>query len=46
MQAVLFKGPRHVVTTTVPLPQLEDDRDVLVKVTLAGLCGSDLHGIL
>ncbi|KAJ3935115.1 MAG: chaperonin 10-like protein [Lentinula lateritia] len=27
----------------VPVPQIEDPDDAVVKVTLAGLCGSDLH---
>ncbi|KAJ3900175.1 chaperonin 10-like protein [Lentinula edodes] len=27
----------------IPVPQIEDPDDAVVKVTLAGLCGSDLH---
>ncbi|KAE9405739.1 alcohol dehydrogenase [Gymnopus androsaceus JB14] len=27
----------------VPIPQIQDPDDAIVKVTLAGLCGSDLH---
>nr|XP_019045276.1 alcohol dehydrogenase [Kwoniella bestiolae CBS 10118]OCF24206.1 alcohol dehydrogenase [Kwoniella bestiolae CBS 10118] len=43
MQAVIFKQPFKVAVEEVPTPKLQGDGDVLLKVHLAGLCGSDLH---
>lgn len=43
MKAVILKGNHSVQVDDVPVPELEADTDVLVKVHLAGLCGSDLH---
>ncbi|TXT11080.1 hypothetical protein VHUM_01831 [Vanrija humicola] len=43
MRAVVINGPFDVKVKEVPVPKLEKDTDVLIKVHLAGLCGSDLH---
>lgn len=43
MRAVVLSGRRKVEVKTVPRPTLLHDDDVIVKVMLAGLCGSDLH---
>jgi len=44
MKAVTFSSIGCVIHTTVPLPRLEADScDAIVRVTSAGLCGSDLH---
>eukprot|EP01124_Arcella_intermedia_P017309 TRINITY_DN24081_c0_g1_i1.p1 TRINITY_DN24081_c0_g1~~TRINITY_DN24081_c0_g1_i1.p1 ORF type:complete len:377 (-),score=60.17 TRINITY_DN24081_c0_g1_i1:22-1122(-) len=43
MKAVTFAGKERVVLSIVPLPTIVDPTDVIVRVTLAGLCGSDLH---
>ncbi|KAK8858877.1 hypothetical protein IAR55_003108 [Kwoniella newhampshirensis] len=43
MQAIVFKTPYKVAVERVPTPKLEGEDDVIVKVHLAGLCGSDLH---
>jgi threonine dehydrogenase-like Zn-dependent dehydrogenase len=43
MKAVTFAGYREVVYESVPDPAIETDGDVIVRVELAGLCGSDLH---
>lgn len=43
MKAVVLDGVRSVSVKEMPLPQLLQPTDVIVKVTLAGLCGSDLH---
>jgi D-arabinitol dehydrogenase (NADP+) len=42
MRAVLYDGPRSFAVTEVPVPE-PGARDVLVKVTQTGLCGTDLH---
>lgn len=43
MKAVTFAGYREVVYESVDDPVIETDGDVIVRVELAGLCGSDLH---
>lgn len=43
MRAVVFKGPREVVVEQVEDARLEASTDVLVRITSAAMCGSDLH---
>jgi 2-desacetyl-2-hydroxyethyl bacteriochlorophyllide A dehydrogenase len=43
MRAVVFGGVGEVEVADVPEPQLQDREDVLVRVSVAGICGSDLH---
>ena len=43
MRAILFHAPRDVRCGTTSDPRLLDDRDCVVRVEVAGLCGSDLH---
>ncbi len=43
MRAVLFQGKGQVALGEVPKPTLKAPGDVLVRVTLAAICGSDLH---
>jgi threonine dehydrogenase-like Zn-dependent dehydrogenase len=43
MRAVTWHGRRDVRVDTVPDPKIEDDTDVIVRVTSTGICGSDLH---
>ncbi len=43
MKAVCWHGKHHVQVDTVPDPQIINPRDAIVKVTLTGICGSDLH---
>lgn len=42
MRACLFKGPFNVGVEYINTPTIGDD-DVLVKIKLAGICGSDLE---
>jgi threonine dehydrogenase-like Zn-dependent dehydrogenase len=46
MKALTFHGPQHVVVETIPDPELVAPGDVLVRVEMAGICGSDLHPYL
>jgi hypothetical protein len=39
MLALTFQGQRTIKLDTVPLPQLQHDTDVIVKVTLCSICG-------
>ncbi|KIX08138.1 uncharacterized protein Z518_02794 [Rhinocladiella mackenziei CBS 650.93] len=43
MDAVIFKGPFQMATEKRPIPQIIDPTDAIVKVSVAGICGSDLH---
>jgi threonine dehydrogenase-like Zn-dependent dehydrogenase len=43
MKAITFHGPGDVRYEDVAEPQLEEDHEVIVRVEVAGLCGSDLH---
>ncbi|KEF56200.1 uncharacterized protein A1O9_07781 [Exophiala aquamarina CBS 119918] len=43
MNAVIFNGPRKIDIEKRPKPALIDPADAIVKVTSAGICGSELH---
>ncbi|TDZ59661.1 putative zinc-type alcohol dehydrogenase-like protein YycR [Colletotrichum trifolii] len=43
MKAVNYQGPYTVKVSEVPLPKIQHPDDVIVKVTTAAICGSDLH---
>jgi alcohol dehydrogenase len=43
VNAVVFKGVDRVAVEDVPEPAIEDPDDALVRITAAGICGSDLH---
>lgn len=45
MQALCWNGVNDLKTETVPDPDIKHPRDVIVKVTLSSVCGSDLHFI-
>ncbi|PVH71555.1 GroES-like protein [Cadophora sp. DSE1049] len=44
MRALVFSGiPFQVNVTDVPIPSIQQPTDVIVKVSTAAICGSDLH---
>ena len=43
MDAVTFQGKCAVSFQRVPVPQLQLPGDVVVRIDMCGLCGSDLH---
>ncbi|CAK7264528.1 hypothetical protein SEPCBS57363_001118 [Sporothrix epigloea] len=43
MKAVIFDGPGKISLQDRPVPQLQNDHDVIVKVEATALCGSELH---
>ena len=43
MKAVVYKEPFKVTVEEVEDPRIEDPNDVVVHVTTAAICGSDLH---
>jgi alcohol dehydrogenase len=45
MRAIVYQGPGVVALRDAPPPQLEHPEDAIVRVDLAGICGTDLHVI-
>ncbi|RYO79804.1 hypothetical protein DL766_006574 [Monosporascus sp. MC13-8B] len=43
MRAVVFDGPRKVSLQRRPVPKIQQDGDIIVRVQKAALCGSELH---
>ncbi|KAI4250930.1 MAG: hypothetical protein L6R42_008566 [Xanthoria sp. 1 TBL-2021] len=43
MKAVHYEKPFEVSVREIPVPQIEHPDDVIIKVTTAAICGSDLH---
>jgi threonine dehydrogenase-like Zn-dependent dehydrogenase len=44
MKAVLWEGkPYHMTVKDVPRPVIRSPTDVIVRVTTAAICGTDLH---
>ncbi len=43
MKALVYRGPRDIALESLPDPEIEDDRDAIIKVDKCSICGSDLH---
>jgi len=43
MRALCWHGRGDIRYETVPDPQIQNSRDVIIKVTSCAICGSDLH---
>src|SRR5687768_17753281 len=43
MKALVWHKKEDIRYETVPDPEIEDDRDAIIKVTSCAICGSDLH---
>ncbi|HEY3211071.1 MAG TPA: alcohol dehydrogenase catalytic domain-containing protein, partial [Actinomycetota bacterium] len=43
MKAVVFEDIDRVALEEVPEPTIEEPGDAIVRITAAGICGSDLH---
>ncbi|MBC7771765.1 MAG: glutathione-dependent formaldehyde dehydrogenase [Pyrinomonadaceae bacterium] len=43
MKAVCWYGTKDVRVETAPDPVIQDPRDIVIRVTASGICGSDLH---
>ena len=43
MKALVWHGTADIRCDSVPDPQIEDERDAIIKVTSCAICGSDLH---
>jgi threonine dehydrogenase-like Zn-dependent dehydrogenase len=43
MKALCYEGPSRLSIKTKPDPRIEHPQDGIVRVTAAGICGSDIH---
>jgi len=43
MKAVCWCGTKKVEVHNVPEPRIINPRDIVVRITLTAICGSDLH---
>lgn len=43
MKALVFHHPKKVIVEQVQDPTIEDEKDIILKVTSTAICGSDLH---
>ncbi|RBY83256.1 glutathione-dependent formaldehyde dehydrogenase [Blastococcus sp. TF02A-30] len=43
MRAMVYRGPYKIRVEDKPMPVVEHPNDAIVRVTLAAICGSDLH---
>ena len=43
MKALVWHGTADIRCERVPDPEIENDRDAVIKVTSCAICGSDLH---
>src|SRR5687767_15356394 len=43
MRAMVYRGPYKVQVEEKDVPAIEHPNDAIVRVTLAAICGSDLH---
>lgn len=43
MDAVVIHGPHDIRVEKRPRPCLQDDHDAIIRVTISGVCGSELH---
>ncbi|WP_333850702.1 zinc-dependent alcohol dehydrogenase [Leclercia sp.] len=43
MKALTYHGPHNVKVETVPDPAIEQDDDIILRITATAICGSDLH---
>jgi L-iditol 2-dehydrogenase len=43
MKSMVLTGIRQMEMIEVPMPEIKNDNDVLIKMDRVGVCGSDLH---
>ncbi len=43
MRAMVYRGPYKIRVEDKDVPRIEHPNDAIVRVTLAAICGSDLH---
>ncbi|KAF9884688.1 hypothetical protein FE257_001317 [Aspergillus nanangensis] len=44
MKAIVWEGkPFHMAIKDLPIPQIKDPNDVVIRITTTAICGTDLH---
>lgn len=43
MQAIIYKGPNKFQLIDIDMPKIQEENEVIVKVELVGICGTDLN---
>ncbi|HBG23003.1 MAG TPA: alcohol dehydrogenase, partial [Peptococcaceae bacterium] len=43
MKALVYHGPSQISLDDIPVPQIEQPTDAILKVTTSTICGSDIH---
>lgn len=43
MKAVTFQGKEAMETKNIDAPKIQENSDMIVRITASGICGSDLH---
>ncbi|MBM0065576.1 alcohol dehydrogenase catalytic domain-containing protein [Alkalicoccobacillus gibsonii] len=43
MKAVTFQGKENIQMKEVSAPSIQENTDIIVRITASGICGSDLH---
>ena len=43
MKALVYHGPEQISLDDVPVPQIVEDDDAIVRVTTSTICGTDIH---
>lgn len=43
MKAMVYHGPNNMSLDDVPVPKIIESDDIIVKVTLSTICGTDIH---
>ncbi|STQ58869.1 oxidoreductase, Zn-dependent and NAD(P)-binding [Pseudescherichia vulneris] len=43
MKALTYHGPHNVRVESVPDPIIEQQDDIILRITATAICGSDLH---
>ncbi len=43
MKTIVLTGIKQMEVIDLPMPEIRDDKDVLIKMKVVGVCGSDVH---
>ncbi len=43
MKALVYHGPENISLDEVPIPQILENDDVIIRVTTTTICGTDIH---
>jgi len=43
LKAVTYQGKYSIAVKKVPFPKIQDEEDIIIRITSTAICGSDLH---